>query len=147
VLWVLLVWRVRRSMRRAVLNWASGVTLLWMLAMTLWLPWLDNGKSYRGMVTSLKQAMPIQHGCIASLDVGDTQRAMLQYLGDITTHTQAQLDCDLLLVHGERATKLVKDETIWVKLWEGNRKGVKSEPFRLYQRIEPITQTPELLQP
>ena len=111
VLWVLLVWRVGRSMRRAVLNWAGGVTLLWVLAMTLWFPWLDNGKSYRGMVASLKQAMPIHYGCIASLDVGDTQRAMLQYLGNITTHTQAQLDCDLLLVHGERATRLAEEES------------------------------------
>jgi len=38
----------------------------------------------------------------------------------------------------------VKDETTWVELWEGNRKGVKSEPFRLYQRI---TQRPEIPQP
>ncbi|MEQ1742547.1 MAG: glycosyltransferase family 39 protein [Candidatus Nitrotoga sp.] len=147
VLWVLLVWRVGRSMRRAVLNWAGGVTLLWVLAMTLWLPWLDNGKSYRGMVVSLKQAMPQHHGCIASLDVGDTQRAMLQYLGNIATHTQAQIACDLLLVHGERAASLVEKETTWVKLWEGNRKGVKSEPFRLYQRLEPIAQRPVIPQP
>lgn len=147
VLWVLLVWRVGRSMRRAVLNWAGGVTLLWVLAMTLWLPWLDNGKSYRGMVVSLKQAMPKHHSCIASRDVGDTQRAMLQYLGNITTHTQAQLACDLLLVHGERAASLVEKETTWVKLWEGNRKGVKSEPFRLYQRIGPTTQRAVITQP
>ena len=147
MLWVLLVWRVGRSMRRAVLNWAGGLTLLWVLAMTLWLPWLNNSKSYRGMVVSLKQAMPKHHGCIASLDVGDTQRAMLQYLGNITTHTQAQLVCDLLLVHGERATSLVEKETAWVKLWEGNRKGVKSEPFRLYQRIGPTTQRAVITQP
>jgi len=147
VLWVLLVWRVGRSMRRAVLNWTSGVTLLWVLAMTLWLPWLDNGKSYRGMVVSLQHAMPKHHGCITRLDIGDTQRAMLQYFGNITTHTQEQLVCDLLLVHGERAASLVEKEITWVKLWEGNRKGVKSEPFRLYQRIAPITQRPEIPQP
>jgi hypothetical protein len=115
--------------------------------MTLWLPWLDNGKSYRGMVVSLKKAMPKDHGCIASLDVGDTQRAMLQYLGNITTQTKAQLACDLLLVHGERAASLVEKESTWVKLWEGNRKGVKSKPFRLYQRIEPIAQRPVITQP
>jgi len=115
--------------------------------MTLWLPWLDNGKSYRGMVVSLKQAMPKNHGCVASLDVGDTQRAMLQYLGNITTHKQAQRVCDLLLVHGERATRLAEEERAWVKLWEGNRKGVKSGPFRLYQRIEATTQRPEIPQP
>lgn len=146
-LWVLLVWRVGRSMRRAVLNWAGGLTLLWVLAMTLWLPWLNNSKSYRGMVISLKQAMPKHHNCITSLEVGGTQRAMLQYLGDITTRTQAQPVCDLLLIHGEHAAQLVEKETTWIKLWEGNRKGVKSEPFRLYQHIEPTAYRHEITQP
>ena len=134
VLWVLLVWRVGRSMRRAVLNWAGGVTLLWVLAMTLWLPWLNNAKSYRGMVASLKQSIPVNHGCIASLSVGNTQRAMLQYMGNIATRNQAQPSCDLLLVQGERAANSVEAEKTWVKLWEGNRRGSKSELFRLYQR-------------
>lgn len=141
VLWVLLVWRVGRSMRRAVLNWASGVTLLWVLVMTLWLPWLDNVKSYRGMVVSLKQAIPKNHGCIASLNVGDTQRAMLQYLGNISAHNQSQAVCRLLLVQGEQAGKLIEGEIIWVKVWEGSR-GAKSQPFRLYQRIEQAAQRP-----
>ena len=89
LLWVVLVWRVGRSMRRAVVNWAAGVTLIWVLAMTLWLPWLDSGKSYRGMVASLKRALPEQYNCLAGGNVGATQRAMLQYFGGIDTQRDA----------------------------------------------------------
>ena len=133
-LWVVLVWRVGRSMRRAIVNWASGVILLWVLAMTLWLPWLDSGKSYRNMIISLKQALPAQHGCIGGEYLGDGQRAMLQYFGGITTQRNARRRCDWLLVQGNRVARSVGDESEWKKIWEGSRTGDKSERYRLYQR-------------
>jgi 4-amino-4-deoxy-L-arabinose transferase-like glycosyltransferase len=136
VLWVVLVWRVGRSMRRAVVNWAAGTTLLWMLAMTLWLPWLDSGKSYRNMVASLKHALPAKHSCIGNEHLGDGQRAMLQYFGDILTQRHARNTCDLLLVQGAVVTQPLRDETEWKKIWEGGRTGDKVERYRLYQRIE-----------
>lgn len=135
VLWIVLVWRVGRSMRRAVVNWAAGVTLLWVLAMTLWLPWLESGKSYRNMVASLKQSLPEKHGCIGGEHLGDGQRAMLQYFGDILTHRHARNSCDLLLVQGQRVARPLQDETRWEKIWEGGRTGDKVERYRLYQRI------------
>ena len=67
-----------------MVNWAAGVTLLWILAMTLWLPWLDTGKSYRSTVLDLKQHLPQQYRCIAGAELDDVHRAMLQYFGDIT---------------------------------------------------------------
>ena len=136
VLWVVLVWRVGRSMRRAVVNWASGVILIWILAMTLWLPWLDSGKSYRHTVISLKEALPEKHGCISGEHLGDAQRAMLQYFGDIKTRRNARRVCDWLLVQGDRVAKSVENETEWRKIWEGGRTGDKLERYRLYQRIK-----------
>jgi 4-amino-4-deoxy-L-arabinose transferase-like glycosyltransferase len=135
VLWIVLVWRVGRSMRRAVVNWAAGVTLLWVLAMTLWLPWLESGKSYRNMVASLKRSLPAKHGCIGGEHLGDGQRAMLQYFGDIITRRNARNSCDLLLVQGQRVARPLQDETQWEKIWEGGRTGDKVERYRLYQRI------------
>ena len=135
VLWVMLVWRVGRSMRRAIINWAAGVTLVWLLAMTLWLPWLDSGKSYRSMVVSLKHALPAQHGCLASQNVGDTQLAMLQYFGDISTNRSAHDTCNLLLVQSVQTSGLPENETNWKKIWEGGRSSDRNERFRLYQRV------------
>ena len=135
VLWVILVWRVGRSMRRAVVNWAAGVTLIWILAMTLWLPWLDSGKSYRNMVAALKQALPKQYDCVASEHLGEGQRAMLHYFGNIITRRDPKLRCDFRLIQGDKLSKPLLDETRWEKIWEGSRKGDKNERYRLYQRI------------
>lgn len=134
VLWLVLVWRVGRSMRRAVTNWATGITLVWVLAMTLWLPWLDSGKSYRGMVASLKQAMPEQYRCVGRDYLGDGQRAMLHYFGGIVTRVDRNGRCDLRLIQGDRLSRPLLDEARWEKIWEGSRKGDKSEHYRLYRK-------------
>jgi 4-amino-4-deoxy-L-arabinose transferase-like glycosyltransferase len=132
-LWLILVWRVGRSMRRAVVNWAGGITLVWILAMTLWLPWLDSGKSYRTMVSALKQAMPQQYLCIRREALGDGQRAMLHYFGNILTRQDPEFRCDLRLIQGEGSSTALPG--IWKKRWEGSRKGDKNEHYRLYQRV------------
>ena len=68
--------------------------------MTLWLPWLDTGKSYRHMVNDLKSNLPQKYNCIAGVRIGDSQRAMLQYFGDLNPKRNATRVCDLLLVQG-----------------------------------------------
>lgn len=136
VLWLVLVWRVGRSMRRAVVNWATGITLVWVLAMTLWLPWLDSGKSYRGMVASLKQSMPEQYQCIGRDNLGEGQRAMLHYFGNIITQHDPDEFCDLRLIQGDKLSGPSLDETRWGKIWEGSRMGDKNEHHWLYQRVE-----------
>ncbi|MEQ1838503.1 MAG: glycosyltransferase family 39 protein [Candidatus Nitrotoga sp.] len=133
VLWVIMVWRVRRSMRRAVVNWAAGVTLIWVLVMTIWLPWLDTGKSYRSLFISLKQSLPAQHRCVASQNIGDTQRVLLQYFSRINTLNQAKNQCDLLLLQGEPLLAS-RNGAGWIKLWEDKRLGARPEYYYLYQR-------------
>ena len=123
-------------MRRAVVNWAAGMTLIWVLAMTLWLPWLDSGKSYRSMVAALRISLPIKYQCIAGENLGEGQRAMLHYFGGIITEADAKHLCDLRLLQIDRPTKLQSDEKHWRKIWEGSRKGDKNEKYRLYQRID-----------
>ncbi|MBU0622860.1 MAG: glycosyltransferase family 39 protein [Gammaproteobacteria bacterium] len=135
VLWLVLVWRVGRSVRRSLINWAVGVTLLWVLIMTLWLPWLDSGKSYRHMVEDLKSKLPVKYNCIADVRIGDSERAMLQYFGNIKTRSSATRVCDLLLVQGDRIARPIEDEIGWEKIWEGSRKGDQNERFRLYKRV------------
>ena len=135
VLWIVLVWRVGRSVRRSLINWATGITLLWILTMTLWLPWLDTGKSYRHMVDDLKESLPKKYHCIAGVRIGDSQRVMLEYFGDLNPKRNATRVCDLLLVQGNRVAKPVEDEIGWDKIWEGGRKGDQNERFRLYERV------------
>ena len=132
-MWLIFVWRVGRSIRRSVLNWAAGVTLLWVLSMTLWLPWLDFNKSYRTMVSSLAEALPAQHGCIASRYLGNGQKAMLHYFGNILTKPGGELNCDLLLTEGN-LSRSDQQQGGWETVWTGGRRGQTSDRFYLYQR-------------
>jgi 4-amino-4-deoxy-L-arabinose transferase-like glycosyltransferase len=134
LLWVILVWRVGRSMRRAVVNWAGGMTLIWILLMTLWLPWLDSGKSYRNMVVDLKHAIPVTYNCIRRENLGDGQRAMLHYFGNIVTRLDAPKDCDLRLIQGQKLSRPLLNEARWQKIWEGSRMDDRNEQYRLYRR-------------
>ena len=135
VLWVVLVWRAGRSIRRSVINWAAGVTLLWLLAVTLWMPWLNSGKSYRLMVSSLKHSLPAKNNCISGIGIGDGQRAMLQYFGDIMVSKYPKPECNLMLVQSNSSPPPVNDTSHWIKIWDGSRTGDKNERFWLYRRV------------
>jgi len=135
VLWMVLVWRVGRSIRRSVINWAAGITLLWLLAVTLWMPWLDNSKSYRVMVESFQKALPASFNCVSGVQVGESQRAMLQYFGGVTVRAQPRAECDLMLVQGNGSNPHNEDPQRWNKIWEGGRPGDKGEHYWLYQRV------------
>ena len=79
VLWIAMVRPARRTNRRAVLNWAIGMTLLWALVSTIWLPYIDSRRSYRVVAESIRSQLPAQ-GCVASRNLGDAQRALLVVL-------------------------------------------------------------------
>jgi len=136
LIWLVLVWRVGRSMRRSVINWATGVTLVWMLSMTLWLPWLDFNKSYRSMVTSLAASLPEKRGCIASRYLGNGQKAMLHYVGNILTKPGGELKCDMLLTQGN-LSRSDQQKGAWKIIWTGGRRGQKSDRYYLYMRNRP----------
>jgi 4-amino-4-deoxy-L-arabinose transferase-like glycosyltransferase len=135
LLWIGLVWRTGRSNRRALINWAAGTTLIWLIAMSLWLPQVDAVKSYRGMIAQLKQSLP--DGCIASRGLSASHRAVLHYFGDIVTERlerQGKSECNLLLMQTREG--IAQDFGRWKKIWEGSRRGDRGERFTLYQRQE-----------
>ena len=84
LLWLVLVRPARRSNRRAVLNWAAGMMLAWGLFATIWLPYVDSRRSYRSVAESLAAQLP-GGTCIASHNLGEPQRALLEYFAGIIT--------------------------------------------------------------
>jgi 4-amino-4-deoxy-L-arabinose transferase-like glycosyltransferase len=135
-IWLLVVWRTRQSNRRAIVNWAAGMTMFWLLAMALWLPYIDHGRSYRKVFGDLKTAMPAQAGCVEGRDLGDAQRALLQYHNGLLVQSQKSAkgkNCPLLLVQGSPKQSITAQPG-WKKIWEGSRPGDRHERFWLYQR-------------
>ncbi|MEP7328459.1 MAG: glycosyltransferase family 39 protein, partial [Betaproteobacteria bacterium] len=136
VLWVMLVRPARRSNRRTILNWAAGVTLVWGLASTIWLPYLDSRRSYRWAVEAVARQLPAGR-CLASRGLGEPQRAVFHYFGGINTIREefsGPHDCPMLLVQYGRLDGDPPVPSGWSPVWTGGRRGDATERFVLYAR-------------
>lgn len=136
LIWLVTALRTRGSNRRALVNWCAGVTLVWMLANLLWLPAVNHVRSYRGMVTALKTALPDGASCIAQMGLGDPQRAAFDFHAGLRfqpTASMAASPCPLLIIQGVRDRE-PDPAPGWQLLWSGARPGDNAERFRLYQR-------------
>jgi 4-amino-4-deoxy-L-arabinose transferase-like glycosyltransferase len=134
LLWIALVRPARRSNRRALLNWAAGVTLAWGLYSTIWLPYLDSRRSYRAMMEDLDAHLPAR-GCVTSRNLGDPQRALLFYFAGLATvreETHDMADCRALLVQYGPLAGAPPDLAGWRIEWQGGRRGDATERYVLY---------------
>jgi 4-amino-4-deoxy-L-arabinose transferase-like glycosyltransferase len=136
LIWLVVVARSLRSTRRAIVNWAAGITMVWMLMMTLGVPLVDQARSYRGVAARLMKAMPADTKCVARRNVGDAQRALLDYFGGLRTVREefpTAARCGALLVQAT-PHRLPLPEREWAEVWRGSRPGDRHELFILYRR-------------
>lgn len=134
--WLLLPLAAKPPAERALIRWVGGLSLVWCLAMTLWLPALNSSKSYRRLMEQIAAVMPRPHQCVASYGVGDSERALLDYEADVPTQPfyapSALPKCDLLLV--QTAGRRTPPFSGWVALWHGERPEDGGEHFWLLAR-------------
>lgn len=141
VVWLFAINRRRIRGRQAVTNWAAGVTLVWALLMTLFLPWLDAAKSYRPVVQEMQHQLPEniraswvdnQECLFIAPDDTVTRIAWLQY-STLKFHTDTAVSCRYQLQHISTDFRLPEQAHI---VWQGHRPRSKEEVFALidYQR-------------
>ncbi len=138
--WIYAVVMAHRNNRRAVVNWAAGITLLWVLLNLLGLPAVDHVRSYRAPVNEVSALINADktqvHRCIVGLNIGEPQRAMFDYFSQLRfvgPKSPGASDCRWLLVQGTKASE-PDISAPWSLRWEGARPGDKVEQFRLYQQ-------------
>jgi 4-amino-4-deoxy-L-arabinose transferase-like glycosyltransferase len=139
--WIVLVhWRLSRRpsvLWRAVVLSSGGVILCWLLLMTLWLPWINYGKSYAGVAEQIRQKLPDSSQCVES-NVASAQRASFAYFGGVHFAGFNDRHCSYLLLQN-RNNKIDEDALLkqfggnWELLWEGHRPSDRDERFRLYR--------------
>ncbi|MBL8471161.1 MAG: glycosyltransferase family 39 protein [Rhodocyclaceae bacterium] len=133
--WIALLARSPKAGLRGSLRWAAGMVLLWGLITTLWLPWIDYGKSYRGLALSLARALPQNAQCIEEIGLAPYHRASLYYFEGLRVHPPGGKNCPLLLTwESSRNHEGLAPGPGWQKIWDGHRPGDRNERFRLYQR-------------
>ena len=137
IAWLVLLFNIKRRPERPVITWAVGITMIWALVALLLIRYIDTGKTYRTVFTQLARALPPSHGCIYSQSLGEPQRAMLHYFGNILTvrleKPGKRPDCDLLIIQ-DKWKFPTHAGGAWKLIWEGRRPGDKLERFRLYQQ-------------
>ncbi|WP_439670738.1 PMT family glycosyltransferase ArnT/Agl22, involved in glycosylation of proteins and lipid IVA [Cupriavidus necator] len=141
VAWVLIVrWRLSRAPKqiwRPVVISAAGTTLMWVMAMTLWLPSINYGKTYRDVAQAAAMALPPAYQCVQPIRMGDAQLASFAYFGHIRFGGPND-GCDVLLRHD--AVDYGEPGNIshfeWRLIWEGRRPADRDERFRMYRLVD-----------
>ena len=126
----------KRSSRRALVNWTAGITMVWMLMMTIGLPLVDEARSYRRVAARIVEQLPANFHCIARHNLGDAQRALLDYFANIVTireENPAAARCHALLVQAA-PLKIPTIGAEWSEVWRGSRPGDRNELFILFKR-------------
>ena len=138
IAWIWFVRRAELSTLRALPFWAGGVILTWGLTMTLWIDWIDYGKTYRPVVESIAAYVRAEEGCLASRGLGEAQRAVFHYHGGILTR-RAEIDrgatCPYLLVQTTSIDSEEYPDIEWLRVYEGARPRDK-ERYWLFRRLD-----------
>lgn len=141
VAWVLVVrWRLSRAPKqiwRPVVISAAGTTLMWVMAMTLWLPSINYGKTYRDVAKAAALALPSTYECVQPIRMGDAQLASFAYFGNIRFGGPGD-GCDVLLRHDavDYGAPSNVSHFEWRLIWEGRRPADRDERFRLYRLVD-----------
>ena len=146
VAWIGLVrWRTGRhqtALWKSLVLPAGGVALCWLLLMTLWLPALDYGRSYRPVVDSLQRWFPPQ-ACIAAPGASPSLVAALEY------HARRRVDarpaaaegaCAVLLLV-QRGTQRSPGSPGWQEVARESRPTDRHEWLVIYRRSPAPTLT------
>lgn len=131
--WIWYVLRTEISSLRALPYWCAGLALVWGLTMTLWIGWIDYGKTYGPVARSARAALDPPPRCIASIGLGEVQRAVFHHHAGIVTERieiGRGSQCDALLV--QSGVEEVPASDGWTKIWEGARPRDR-ERYRLYR--------------
>ncbi len=138
LIWLFTIFRAQHSNRSSATNWAIGMTCVWTLLMSLWLPMIDSARGYSTVFTQLKIALPEKYACITSNHLGESQRDLLHYHANVKTlafETEQNLNCDLYLIQDEKGSEKIEPGADWRLIWSGKRISDRREGFRLFQRV------------
>ena len=94
------------------------------------------------MVEDLVGKFPKTYNCIIRKNIGEPQRAMLDYFGSLVTTNPNNIDqskCELLLKQTHDTKNHEFNTKKWKLIWQGSRNGDKNERFYLFHK-EPLTE-------
>jgi 4-amino-4-deoxy-L-arabinose transferase-like glycosyltransferase len=134
--WALLIIYHRGQSRFVALHWTAGVTLIYLLGMTLWLPITNQNMTYRHDFARLREALGEHPGMVSGRGLGEPQRAMIHYYAGVrpaSEEIRGPLNCPWMLIQGrdEEGWRPQAPDPSWRLAWQGTH---HRELFHLYHR-------------
>jgi hypothetical protein len=159
VLWLGLVrWRTARqthALWKSLVLPAGGVALCWLLFMTLWLPLLDQARSYRLLLSRLSPHIP-RGELICAPDAPVGLLTAMEYFGNYrvnglplpasTAGQSAQQRCSTLALRIPAHTK-APAVSGWIWVAQYNQRTHNSEQIVIYRRRHALPDQAAALQP
>lgn len=130
LLWLVAVPFFPRAHARPALVWATGMTLSWVLLITLFKPWAEHSWGYRPVAEAAARHLP-PHACVA-IDAQGAARTMLDYHLAERLPNAGQACAWRLVVAGRDAAALPAHTLVW----QGYRPRHREQVYRLYRRDE-----------
>lgn len=148
-IWFWMIVTTPRSPMRSIMHWMAGLTLFWLLLASLWMPWIDYGKTFRDVSASLKKELPEKLDCVAGTSLPLAFRASLDYFEGIRTLPQKSDEaakCSWLLIQGNVRDLGSLAASGWKEVWSGNRPSDRSasDKFHLFKRARKASPPPSL---
>lgn len=113
--------------------WVGALALGWGLVHTLWLPWLDNARSYRALFAQIAQRLPPDTRCVVMDGPGESERAMFEYFVGVAPRQRfmREDECRAYLWKGDRVKGHRPYGPGLDPIWTGARPGDPDERFDL----------------
>jgi 4-amino-4-deoxy-L-arabinose transferase-like glycosyltransferase len=129
---------------RPLVGWSTGMTLAAAFALALFLPAIDAGTGFKSVFQSLARGLPHAHGCVASLALGESERAMLEYYAGLRTvrvenGKAAAAQCRFLVEQQRRDEREGFGCVAATQVWAGSRASDPQEVFRLCERPDAVS--------
>ena len=135
--WLLNAFTNKITNRSSITNWAIGITMLWVVLILLWGPFIDNYKSHKNIYNQINPFIAQSSSCLYTRNLSQSQMDLLHYytktipIDSITTDKKCRLAL-VLLSSGKEIPAEYKD---WHEIWTGKRIRDKFYYILLSERI------------
>lgn len=138
--WIIAITRKRIRGRQAVTNWAAGMTLVWALLLTLFLPWLDAAKSYRPIVEQMQNKIKELNlnsntdvNCVYIAPEFQAAKIAWQEYSSLKLVFHKPHECTYQLIQFNPKNQVPPKENV---IWHGKRPRNKVEAFVLVKLVK-----------
>lgn len=136
-IWLFMVTRKHIRGREVISNWASGMTFVLIMFMSLCIPWFNSVLSFRSLVgDSMNYINKTENICIASTNSNKIQDAIWYYYAGIRLRPETNLNntqCKQAIITTNINDDSLSKYTGWHVVWSGKR-SIDLKKYYLIER-------------